>query len=213
MTPFIHPFQANHLRNELNKLLRVVYFVGDYRVYQAVKDELESTIGTLFGPLTPEQAALFAGITEIKGQQELNNFMTRLRAYVIPFPFDTDRVRQLFKREKKLAVPDPADFDLSTMTYLGWRDIGKNHLYLVYPYQGVLTGIQARYTAGSTTQNVCCICNQASGGSAIGLVVTRTKSSTYKSVGNYMCLDSVSCNRRMTSTGAIDEFFRRAMTK
>jgi FBP C-terminal treble-clef zinc-finger/Elongation factor G-binding protein, N-terminal len=214
LTPFIYPFQANYIRHELNKLLRVVYFVGDYRVYQATKDELESTIHTIFGPLTKEQASLFAGITEIKGQRELNEFMDTLHPYVIPFSLDVDQVRRLFKKEKKLTIPDFSDLDLKTISYLGWRDVGKNHLYLVYPFMGELTGIQARYTAGSASNaNVCFICNQSLTGSEIGLVVAKTKSSIYQSVGNYMCLDSVSCNRRMTSVNAIEEFFAKVMAK
>ena len=142
------------LRSELNKLLRVFYFVGDQRVYQATKDALESSIKTLFSSLTSEQASVFAGITEIKGQQDLNDFMFQLRQYVIPFPFDEDRIRRLFKREKKLTLPDPNGFDLYTMTYLGWRDIGTKHLYLVYPYKGELTGIRARYTSVNTSKIV-----------------------------------------------------------
>lgn len=213
MTPFIYPFQANYVRNELNKLLRVVYFVGDYRVYQATKDALESSIYQLFGPLTAERAALFAGITEIKGQQELREFMERLRPFIIPFPFVLNQVRRIFKQEKKLTIPDPADFDLRTMTYFGWRAQGNHQLYLLYPYLGELAGIRARYTTGNAASSVCCLCNQAVTGSEVGLVVAKTKSSTYKSIGNYMCLDSVSCNSRITSSQAIEEFFARTLAQ
>src|SRR5579875_2582867 len=132
--------QANYLQKELNKLLNVVYFAGDYRVYQATKDTVELTVDSLFGPLTSEQKSLFAGITEIKGQKELNEVMNSLRPYVIPFPVDADKVRRLFKKEKKLVVPDFEQLDLRTISYLGWRDIAKNHIYLVYPYFGELIG-------------------------------------------------------------------------
>ena len=212
MLPFIQPYQANILRNELNKLLRVFYFVGDFRVYQATKDELQATIHQMFGPLSHEQVQLFDGITEIKGQQELNDFMRRIQDYVIPFPFDSEGIRSLFKKEKKLSVPDVSEFDLGVMTYLGWRDISKNVIYMVYPYEGKMTGIKARYTTGSANSNVCCICNQALGGSEVGLVTTNTKASNYKSVGNYMCLDSIACNRRMTRVDSLEDFFRSALS-
>ncbi len=212
MTPFIYPYQANFIRNELNKLLRVFYFVGDQRVYHATKDALDFSIKNLFGTLTSEQTSVFKGITEIKGQQDLNDFMIQLRHYVIPFPFDEDRIRRLFKREKKLSVPDQSGFDFYTMTYLGWRDIGTKHLYLVYPYKGELTGIRTRYTPVNTN-NVCSICNHAFTESETGLVVAETKSSVYKTSGNYMCLDSAICNRQMTNDKAIGKFFEKAVRK
>lgn len=213
MTPFIYPYQANFLRNELKKLLRVVYFVGDWRVYQATKEQLESTIEMLFGPMSPAQAALFDGISEVKGQQDLNDYMNRVTTYVVPFACDTEQIRKAFKKTKRLTLPNLDEFDLKTMTYLGWRDIGAKVLYFVYPYKGELTGIRARYTPVSGTSNICSLCNQALSGSETGLVVAETKSSTYKSVGNYMCLDSAICNQRITSVQAIEDFYARVLTK
>jgi hypothetical protein len=214
LTPFIYPFQANYLRNELRKLLNVVYFAGDYRVYQATKDSLESNIQTLFGHLTSEQASLFRCMTDIKNQRDLNEIMESLRPYLIPFPFDTGQIKRIFKKEKKLTIPDPANYDLRTMSYFGWRDIGTHSVYLVYPYMGELTGIRARYTEGNTSKlNVCCLCNSAFKGTDVGLVVANTKAATYQSVGNYMCLDSSACNQRITSVHAIEEFFQRALSR
>lgn len=214
MTPFIYPFQMNFIRKELNKLLNAVYFAGDYRVYQTAKDSLTSAVHALFKQLTPEQTALFDGMTEIKGQRALNDFMATLYPYVIPFSLEMGQVRRLFKKEKKLTIPDFSRLDLKTVSYIGWRDIGKNQLYLVYPYMGELVGIRARYTTGNTNQsNVCCFCNTGVKGSEIGLAVAKTKSTEYQSVGNYMCLDSESCNQRLTSTHAVEEFFRKVLTK
>lgn len=214
LIPFIYPFQANFVRKELNKLLQAVYFAGDYRVYQTTKDSLLFSINALFGQLTSEQSSLFTSITEIKGQRELNKFMATLRPYVIPFPLDVDQIRQLFKKEKKFTIPNFTYLDLKTISYLGWRDIGTSQLYLVYPYLGKLTGIRARYVAGNATKsNVCSICNQGLQGSEIGLVAARTKSTMYQSVGNYMCLDSDACNRRITSIHVVEDFFGKVMTK
>lgn len=210
MNPFIYPYQLNCVRNELGKLLNVVYFAGDYRVYQAAKDSLEASIISLFGFLTSEQASLFQGMAEIKNQRSLNAFLDTLRPYVIPFPFDARQIRHLFKKEKKLTIPDPAHFDLSTMSYFGWRDPGTRHLYLVYPYKEELVGVRCRYTVGNASKpGVCCLCNAAFKGDDVGLVVANIKSAVYQSIGNYMCLNSVTCNQHMTSVTGLEGFLQK----
>jgi len=215
LLPFIYPYQANSLRYELTKLLNVVYFAGDYRVYQATKDLLEVAIKELFGPMTPKQAALFAGITEIKGKRAANDFISSLRPYLIPFHYDADKVLRLFKKEKKLTIPDSADMDLHALSYVGWRDLSKKKIYIVYPYRGELAGIRARYTIGNHSQSgVCCLCLATRKGSEIGLVVADSQSaSLYRAVGNYMCLDSEACNEQIRNVQGIEFFFAQVFSR
>ena len=210
MTPFIRPFQLNAIRQEFNKLLRVFYFVGDYRVYEATKREVAANIEAMFHPWTPEQKALFEGIEEVNGQRELNHFLGKLRPFVMPFPYQPSEVRALFPKEKKLSVPNADDLNLEALTYLGWRDVASRQLYLVYRYNGVLFGMKGRYKANTGPRSVCCLCNQAMSESPVGLVVMKTKSAAYKAVGNSMCLDSAICNQQLTSTDGLDAFFERA---
>lgn len=212
MTPFIYPYQLNAFRFELNRLLSVVYFAGDYRVYNAAKSTFEEATQRIFGSMTSEQSNLFDGALAIKGKKEMNDLLASLLPYVISFPYDAKEIRQLFKREKKFTLPDFSSLDLKAISYLGWRDISKNLLYLIYPYQGHLAGIRARYTVGSKHAGVCSLCNGHLRGNDVGLVVALTKKSTYESVGNYMCLDSLACNERLRSVESIEAFFHRVLS-
>lgn len=214
MKAFIQPYQYNILKKELARLLNVVYFAGDFRVYAATKQTLLERVHSLFSDMTPTQAVHFDGITEIKGQKELNAFLEQLRAYVIPFPeLGSTDLRRLFKKEKKLLMPDLSPEQFNLLTYFGWRDLATNTIYIVYPLHGRMIGVKCRYYAGDMSQrNVCCICQEPQKGSEVGLLVARTNATAYKTVGNYICLNSTQCNQQLTNIEVLESFLTRAIS-
>lgn len=214
MTPFIAPVQLNRIRQELGQLVQVAYFVGDYRVYRAAKERAYEKVIELFDDLSEEQRQLFDGVPDIADQKQLNQFMDALRPLVAPFPqISVEDLRRLYKREKKLPLPDLGGVDFLSLVYLSWRDVSTQSIYLVYPYAGEIVGLKGRYTAGSAKKVMCTFCHTAFTGDHVGLVSIRTRSREYQSVGNYLCLDGQSCNERLTSTVDIDSFFERALTR
>ncbi|MFD1674956.1 FusB/FusC family EF-G-binding protein [Alicyclobacillus fodiniaquatilis] len=214
MEQFIRPYQFNIVKNELARLLQVVYFVGDYRVYATTKLMVVDKIMSLFPDISSDQASLFKGIEDIKGQKELNACLDHLKPYVIPFPRLTlDEVKKLFKKDKRFSPPDLGQIEWTHLIYLGWRDVKTHSIYFVYPYLGEMVGVKSKYLAcDDTKQGTCSLCHGALKGSEVGLLVARTRSAAYKSVGNYMCLDSNACNQRLKAVEPLESFLTKVMS-
>jgi hypothetical protein len=213
MERFIQPYQFNLIRRELTKVLNAVYFVGDYRSFAAIKETTGETIRSLFASNPQVDMGLFQDIELVNGQKELNEWMDRLKPYVIPFPAITDAdLRKLFRKVKRLPIPDMSQSHREQMTYLGWRDISTNTLFLVYPLDGRPVGLACRYSMGQAQKgNVCCLCGGTLAGTEVGLVVTNTSADFYQSIGNYMCLDSDACNQRITNVESLESFVAQAV--
>jgi hypothetical protein len=212
---FIQPHQFNFIRSQLKHLLNTVYFAGDFRVYAATKQSVSAKVLGLFPSLTDEQEALFEPITAIRGRSELEEIMTSLADYVIPFGQVTaNELKKLFPKVKKLTLPDLDQVDWDRTTYLGWRDVATESIHVVYPLDGRLTGTHCRYVLGPANRScVCSICGDSWKGSEVGLVVAVTKSSQYKSVGMHMCLNSEVCNQRITQIDPLESLIRRWQAK
>ncbi|KPV38946.1 FusB/FusC family EF-G-binding protein [Alicyclobacillus ferrooxydans] len=208
MEKFICPHQFNYIRVQLNQLLQTVYFAGDYRVYAAHRLGVRDNVLSMFPQLGPSEIRLFDGMEDVKGQSEIGEFMQRLEPYVIPFPvLEPDNLRKLFPKVKKLPLPDLAEVNWSKLSYFGWRDIATNTLFVVTRHNGKLIGIRNRITS-LNRPGVCCVCNHS--GQDVGLVTTVAKASNYTTVGNHMCLNTITCNAAMTSLKGLVFFVEQA---
>lgn len=211
MEKFIYPYQFNYIRVQLSQLLQTVYFAGDYRVYAAHKLSVRDNVLSMFPGLSSAEIGLFQGLEEVKGQSDIGQFMERLELYVIPFPaLEPDGVRKLFPKVKRLPLPDFKEVNWHKLSYFGWRDIATNTLFLVTRYNGKLIGIRNRITP-LNRPGLCCVCHHS--GSDVGLVTTAAKASNYTTVGNHMCLDTLTCNTAMTSLSGLDSFVEQVQHK
>lgn len=215
MTPFIQPHQYNYVKNQLKLLLQTVYFVGDWRVYNATKNSVRDSIYERFGDATPEQQAIFDGVSDIRGKDEVNLFLERLKPYIIAFPKPTEaQVKKLFKKVKKLQVPEMDSIDWLQTSYFGWRDISSQSLFLVVQYGGELVGVECKYSSSQGSGgSICTICGKAGPSSDVGLVVAVTKAKEYRSVGTYMCLDIGMCNDNITRLDELHKFIARVQSR
>jgi hypothetical protein len=85
MQPFIQPYQVNFIRSQLNHLLKTVYFVGDYRVYEATKQSVREKIESQFPIQSAAVTELFESIATTRGKSEVEKFMASLTPYVMPY--------------------------------------------------------------------------------------------------------------------------------
>ena len=210
--PFLHPHQVNYIRRQLNLLIGAFYFAGDYRVLEASKASAMANIRGMFGELTPEQSALLDDAGNVRDKEEMGLYMHKLSPYVIPFPkLTAAEIRKLFPKVKKLVLPDLDAVPYDKITYLGWRDIATSTMFLVFHNNGKLKGVECRYVPGQKGRAYLCIwCKQTFSGDDVTLVTTQIKNREilggYKTTGNHLCLNSMSCNAHLTSTDEIQAF-------
>jgi len=212
--PFIRNYQYNFIKKQADHVLRSHRTVSDPKVLEAVIFLAESKIMEQFPELSKEQKALLQPITTCKTAQDFAEYLSNVSEYTIDFPMITEaQIKRLFPKSKKLKMPNLANLELSTLTYLGWIDIATNKIYFVYPENGKFIGVEGRFTPGSK-KNLCSLCH---GHEEVALVtaISKAKSSIspdyYKAVGNYMCVDSAQCNKQITDVSHLEDFFQRVL--
>ncbi|WJY27582.1 MULTISPECIES: FusB/FusC family EF-G-binding protein [Sporosarcina] len=163
--------------------------------------------------LTAEQERLL-DFTPYKTIEEYDHGLSRLAAYRLPFPEVTDpQLKKLFPKRKKLKLPDLTEFDLEQTTYLGWNDSRSNRKYLLYILDGRLEGLECSYSP-NILHNTCSICHQQGPVTLVTTVTKERKANNpdyYRTIGNFICTDSIACNRAITSTDYLERLFKEAL--
>lgn len=121
-------------------------------------------------------------------------------------------LKTLFKKEKKLKLPNLEALDFQQICYLTWDDPGTHRKYVVLDQNGQLAGIKGTF-ANSTVRGICAICNRHAD---VGLFTTSIKGQvigTFTSHSNYICADSKTCNEHITDMNKTVEFFERITKK
>lgn len=186
---------------------------ADPSVVKAVKELANAKISDLFSDSRPEQMEML-DLSELKSDSEFDQYLQRLLPYLKPFPHMTEQqLKKLFPKSKKLKMPDLSKLDLNRLTYLSWIDISTNKKFIVFELNEELVGIECKFTTLSK-DNMCSFCNRF-GQVAFITTVTKAKKSNnpdyYKSIGNYICLDSEECNKKITSVEYLSEFLKNAL--
>lgn len=206
MEPFIRVDQFQFIKVQTQILINGHASVNDRNVLNALKSLASDKVSNLFSNLNEEQRQLLIPITEIEDTAQGDDFMRKLKPYVIPFRKITDQsLKKLFPKAKKLKLPTLIDVDYKELTYLGWDDKGTNKKYLIVPYQNKLIGLNGTYTPISK-KGVCMLCNHHS---EVGLFMSETKGKaqgTFVRRGNYICQDSLKCNENLLSLSKLEDF-------
>ncbi|MFD1885524.1 FusB/FusC family EF-G-binding protein [Paenibacillus wenxiniae] len=211
LKPFIYNHQRNVIQKQANFLLKTMRSVADRKVLATVRDTAVNHVVDAFGALTAEQYALLEQLSSYEAAHELQQYVDQLDRYVIPFPdVSPQQVQKLFPKAKKLKVPDLATIDLLHTTYLRWIDIATNRLYIVYPYEGTLVGIEGQITP-MNKNGFCMFCHR---NQELGFFNVKTKNGgspdNFSSLGQYVCMDNDACNHNITNTVALERFIQSA---
>ncbi|KGP73347.1 FusB/FusC family EF-G-binding protein [Pontibacillus yanchengensis] len=207
MEPFIHNHQFNFIQQQIYTLQYSVNSVVDQEVLEIVRLNTEEKILHLFSNITKEQQQLLSSFKDLKREHEFYEYLESLLPYRVMFPYVTEQhLKGLFKKTKKLQTPALADINFKSITFLAWNDSNVQKKYFVFPYNGIVRGIQATITP-MQQKNICSLCKQFT---KVGMVTAETNNrfeSSYRAIGNYMCLDSYECNRNITDREPIEAFF------
>ncbi|GGF88565.1 elongation factor G-binding protein [Paenibacillus albidus] len=207
---FIRNHEFNYIKKQADFLLHTLRTTADPKVLESVRLATEAKIAELFPDMTGavrQQLLQVAGLTTAEDFQE---YLKQLEPYLVEFPqVSAKQLQKLFPKNKKLKLPDLSGIDFRWISYLSWNDISTNKLYLVYPLDGQLVGIEGRYMP-TNKRNYCFVCNKYKE-LALFTAISRKRPANaspdyFKSVGNYLCLDGHDCNRSITDLAPLERF-------
>ncbi|EPY11049.1 MULTISPECIES: FusB/FusC family EF-G-binding protein [Paenibacillus] len=211
-TPFIRNHQYNLIKKQATLLQHTCQTVADHKIVDTVRYSAFTKITEAFQSAEEQQLRLLERITTLDKTEEFSQFLLSLEPYLIEFEQVTDKqLKKLYPKSKKLKLPNMEGLDLRHTTYLGWTDIGTNRMYLIYQLDGRLVGIEGKFTQAKK-KGTCFLCNRQEE-VALFTAETKTKPANatpdyYKAIGNYMCVNSHTCNQNITDKTALEMFIR-----
>ena len=210
MKEFIKKQQFNYIKRCLNDLNNAFNNCVDTNLVKSIKLYYQDKILSNFKELSSEQREIL-NIEKINEPLQSELFLKMLDKYVYGMDKLTNAdIRKVFKKEKKLKLPD-LDSD-EKLVYTGWIDEGTKKLYIAYNFGGKLLGMACRLPKTTKkSSNICAICNRIGNEREVEFVSPICKplsEEDYKSIGFYICLDSTECNKRIESVEKLEEILK-----
>lgn len=210
MQPFIRNHQYNLIKKQVGLLQHACATVADPKIVESVRSNMQFKLTEAFPEASEAARDLVLRGAELGTAPEFQLYLASLESCRIAFePGTEQQLKKLFPKIKKLKLPDLDAIDWKAISYLGWSDIAANKLFIVYPLDGRLIGIEGRFTP-TNKKGTCFVCNRQT---EIGLFTALTKSRPanaspdyYKAIGNYMCADSEICNGNITDPAPLEQF-------
>lgn len=207
MNKKIQPYQFNFIRKQGHILLQAHLSVNDKQTIKTLQAIVLEKINNQFVENNAEIQPLLDDFLEAAtSKPRLEQFLELLKEEVIPFdPPSKQQLTKLFKKTKKLKIPNWDTLDLRDYTFYSWNDSGKQQKFIIASIDGQLIGVQG--TISPTTQKgICPICHETS---EVSLFMSKVKESgdgLYTKRGNYICYDSDKCNHNIERTDELNDF-------
>ncbi|MCR8658791.1 FusB/FusC family EF-G-binding protein [Paenibacillus endoradicis] len=214
---FIRNHQYNLIKKQVDLLQSVCNTAANQKVIQSVREQAQVKVLEACPVTNEQQLQSLHAISLINTANEFQSYLKSLEPYLEAFPQVTDnQLKKLFPKIKKLKTPNWSELDYRYVTYLGWTDIATNKMFLVYRLNNLVVGIEGRFTP-THKKGVCFLCNKhekvALFTSVIKTKPAKASSDYYKAMGNYMCVDSDTCNHNITDVSALEKFFHDILGK
>jgi hypothetical protein len=207
--PFIRNHQYNVIKKQAGILQNALRTVSDPKVLESVRYGTGSQILELFPYSTDIQKTLFERISALETADDFQEYLGALEPYLVEFPQITEKqIQKLFPKNKKLKIPDLSMIDNRYVTFLGWIDISTNKSFLVYHLNGQFIGVEGKYTP-MNKKDYCFLCNEFREVAFYSAVCKKPANSSpdyYKTVGNYLCMNSHECNKNITDITSLEKF-------
>ncbi|MBO0448708.1 FusB/FusC family EF-G-binding protein [Enterococcus sp. MJM12] len=194
----LEPYQFFALAKDIDDLINVYQSVNDKQTVNAVQALTTEKINTILPEDSAKKAALVQFIlnphlTKAAAERYLNELKEQVTPFVAP---SAKQVEKVFRKTKKLRLPNFDAMDLKEHTYIGWNDPGQQQKFMLYYENGALKGLKGNFSS-NILKNVCSICHKTS---EVALFLATTKKGgdgTYTKRGNYICVDSNKCNHQL----------------
>jgi hypothetical protein len=207
MTNKIQPYQYNFIRKQANILLQAHLSVNDKNTVKTLEAIVLEKINEQFGENREELQPLLEGFLEAAtSKPRLEHFLEGLKEAVVPFtPPSKQQLTKLFKKTKKLKIPEWDELDLRDYTFYSWNDSGKQQKFIVALIDGQFIGVQGSISP-AIQKGICPICHETS---EVALFMSKVKESgdgMYTKRGNYICYDSEKCNHNIERKEELEAF-------
>lgn len=215
LKPFIRNHQFNVIKKQVGILQQAFRSGVDPKVLDAAKYSVETKVLELFPNSSDLEKEWLQKVVTLDKTEDMTSYLHSLEPYLMEFPQVTEKVlKKLFPKNKKLRIPDLTEIDYRKLTYLSWLDISLNKMFFVYPLDDQMIGVEGKFTPANK-KDVCSLCH---GYGEVALVTAITKSRPagassdyYKAVGNYMCTNSVECNKNITDVTYLERFLHTVL--
>lgn len=207
MKPTIQPYQFIAIKEQVSILLNTYSSVNDQTTVKTVQALCSEKVAALF---TDKQPAVEQLMTQVLDRTltraRAEKYLETLKEAVIPFDAPSNQqLTKLFRKTKKLKIPEWEDFDLRNNTYVGWNDAGTQKKFIIAYYNDKLIGVNGSLSP-TIIKGVCSICQTITN---VSLFLATTKTAgdgTYTKKGNYICHNSETCNQQLSQTEHLKEF-------
>lgn len=206
----IQPYQYAFIKRQAEYLANSYASVNDKQTVLTIEAQVKQQISELFierpAAVTIFLNQLLAGdLTRVKAEKYLQS----LKEVVHPFELPSDKqLAKLFKKTKKLTLPDWSELDLREHTYIGWNDPGTQKKFIIAYHEGKLIGVSGSISP-TIQKGICPICHATSGVSLFMATVKSSGDGTYTKRGNYICYDSDTCNQHLENPADLALFLEQ----
>lgn len=195
----IKAYEFVKVKKLVNKLINL-YRTNDIKLHATQKDMLLNEITAIFEAQNIEVSFFIRGLDDMRlTKKKTERLYHQLERYVEDFEMPSlSQVQKVFRKVKKVKIPNENDIDLKVTSYLGWNDIASNRKYIIFKnsedrFDGIYGELSPNQVKG-----FCKICNQESN---VSLFLNKTKHNksdgTYTKKGDYICNDSAKCNQNL----------------
>lgn len=213
--PFIRNHQYNVIKKQSAILEHALRTIADPKIGDSVRYSAQSKIMELFPNATDIQKQLLASISALETADDFQKYLQSFEPYLVEFPQITEKqIEKLFPKTKKLKIPDLLNIDNRYATYLSWIDLSSSKLFIVYYVNGQFIGIEGRFTP-LNKKSVCFLCNRQEELALFSAISKKRPANSspdyYKAVGNYLCMDSIKCNKHITDVTSLETFINNVV--
>lgn len=205
-SPFMTVADVRLIEKQVQKIIHAKSISKDQKVIDTVRS---LAVSELHEGLTIVDENIIHEVEQVEDRISADLFINSLKMYTIPFKLISHKgLQSLFKKDKKLKLPNLDTVDWQGISYLSWIDKGTNRQYIVIENNGEYTALRGVADMQNHTKGICAICNQHG---AIHMFTATVKGHTdaYKSYSNYICDDVNSCNAKISDYAKLEQFVER----
>lgn len=203
----LQPYQYMQIRKIIAELIHSYQSVNDVRTIQTIRAiAVEKLHQTVTGNYPQINALVNYTLNDHLRHSSADEILTELKSDVVPFVQPTKKqVEKVFRKTKKLKVPNFEAIDLRDCTFVGWTDRGMRRKFMLYYDDGQLAGVSGDISS-TVIKGFCAICHCESNVSLFTAITKRGSEGQYTKKGNYICTDSMRCNQQLCARTDLDVF-------
>lgn len=207
MTLTIQPYQYMKINDIVYNLVHQYQSVNDLRTIGVLQDLAAEEIHDTVPGNDPAITQLISNIMDRRLRHRATETMVKtLQEFVVPFVApDKKQIQQTFRKTKKLTLPDLTVVDWRDYTFFAWNDIATQRKYILYYEQNQLLGLVGDVSS-PVIRGYCSICQHEENVTMFLALNKRHGDGRYTKKGNYICVDSLQCNRNLHERALFDKF-------